>query len=48
MSIVRKDIVITCEYSGWEILIEDDRSGDTGGYYIYLKKVDVEGFDYRF
>lgn len=30
---------------GWEIFVGDDRDGDTGGYYIYLKKIDCEGFD---
>jgi len=48
MSIVRKGIVVTGEYSGWEIVVADDRDGDTGGYYLYLKKSDVEGFDYWF
>ena len=48
MSIVRKGIVVTGEYSGWEIVVAGDRDGDTGGYYLYLKKSDVEGFDYWF
>ena len=48
MSIVRKGIVATGEYSGWEIVVADDRDGDTGGCYLYLKKSDVEGFDYWF
>ncbi len=26
---------------GWEIFVGDDRDGDTGGYYIYLKKIDL-------
>lgn len=48
VTIVRKGFVVTGEYSGWKIFIADDRDGDTGGYYIYLKKSDVEGFDYWF
>ncbi|UII69040.1 hypothetical protein LVW35_15185 [Pseudomonas sp. HN11] len=48
MSIVRKGIVVTGEYSGWEIVVADDRDGVTGGYYLYLKKSDVEGCDYWF
>lgn len=48
MSIVRKGIVVTGEYSGWEIVVADDRDGGAGGYYLYLKKSDVEGFDYWF
>lgn len=48
MSIVRKGIVIAGEYSDWEIFVADDRGGDTGGYYLYLKKNDAEGFDYWF
>jgi len=34
MAIVRKGIVVSGEYSGWEIFITDDRDGDTGVYYI--------------
>ncbi|MBD8596795.1 hypothetical protein [Pseudomonas sp. CFBP 8772] len=26
----------------------NDRDGDTGGYYLYLKKSDIENFDYWF
>ena len=48
MSIARKGIVVAGEYSGWEIVVADDRDGDTGGYYLYLKRGDVEGFDYWF
>ncbi|UNB65341.1 hypothetical protein [Pseudomonas syringae group genomosp. 7] len=48
MSIARKGIVVTGEYSGWEVIVVDDRDGDTGGYYFYLKKSNVEGFDYWF
>ncbi|WP_207286308.1 MULTISPECIES: hypothetical protein [unclassified Pseudomonas] len=48
MSIVRKGIVVAGEYSGWNIFVDDDRDGDTGGYYLYLKKSDAEGFDYWF
>ncbi|MCZ8382921.1 hypothetical protein [Achromobacter xylosoxidans] len=45
MSIVRRGIVVSGEYSGWKILVADDRDGDTGGYYLYLKRSDTEGFD---
>ncbi|MBF7145020.1 hypothetical protein HBH25_22565 [Pseudomonas sp. hsmgli-8] len=45
MSSVWKGIVVSGEYSGWEIVVADDRDGDTGGYYLYLKKSDVEAFD---
>ncbi|MGH8451065.1 hypothetical protein [Pseudomonas sp.] len=48
MSIVREGGVVTGEYSGWKIFVADDRDGDTGGYYIYLKKSDAEGVDYWF
>lgn len=44
MSIVRKGVVVTGEYSGWEVVVADDRDGDTGGYYLYLKKVMSKGF----
>lgn len=43
MSIVRKGIVVAGEYSGWNIFVDDDRDGDTGGYYLYLKKVMLRG-----
>ncbi|AZF50691.1 hypothetical protein C4J85_0173 [Pseudomonas sp. R4-34-07] len=48
MSIVRKGVVVTGEYSGWKIVVVGDHDGDTGGYYLYLKKSDTEGFDYWF
>lgn len=48
MSIARKGIIVNGEYSGWEIVVAADRDGDTGGYYLYLNKSDVEGFDYWF
>ncbi|MBI6910329.1 hypothetical protein [Pseudomonas palleroniana] len=48
MTIVRKGIVVTGEYSGWEVVVAGDCDGDSGGYYIYLKKSNVEGFDYWF
>jgi hypothetical protein len=44
-SVWPKGIVVSGEYSGWEILIADDRDGGTGGYYIFLKKSDAERFD---
>ncbi|MGE7964653.1 hypothetical protein ACQKPC_20140 [Pseudomonas sp. NPDC089918] len=48
MSIIREGIVVTGEYSGWRVRIDDDRGGDTGGYYLYLEKIDGQGFDYWF
>ncbi|MBX8550583.1 hypothetical protein K5D44_13035 [Pseudomonas cichorii] len=45
MSIVRRGTVVNGEYSGWKIIVTDDRDGDTGGYYLYLKKSDLERFD---
>ena len=48
MSIARKGIIVTGEYSGWEIVVAADRDGYTGGYYLYLNKNNVEGFDYWF
>lgn len=38
MSIIREGIVIGGGYFGWRVLIDDDRDGGTGGYYLYLKK----------
>ncbi|AUZ44163.1 hypothetical protein [Pseudomonas orientalis] len=48
MSIVRKGVIVTSGCSGWKIVVVDDRDGDTGGYYLYLKKSDIEGADYWF
>lgn len=48
MSIIREGIVVDGEYFGWRVLVDDDRDGDTGGYYLYLKKSDGQGFDYWF
>ncbi|MBX8497018.1 hypothetical protein [Pseudomonas cichorii] len=43
MSLVREGVVVGGEYSGWSIFIDDDREGETGGYYLYLKKDNVQG-----
>ncbi|WP_130907622.1 hypothetical protein [Pseudomonas sp. Sample_16] len=48
MSVFREGVVVSGEYSGWKIFVADDRDGDTGGYYLYLKKNNTEGFDYWF
>lgn len=48
MSIIREGIVVAGEYSGWRVRIDDDRGGDTGGYYLYLENIDGQGFDYWF
>lgn len=48
MSVIRVGVVVGGEHSGWKVFIADDRDGDTGGYYLYLKKNDTEGFDYWF
>jgi hypothetical protein len=43
MSINREGMVVVGEYSGWKIFVGDDRNGDTGGYYLCLKKVMLKG-----
>jgi hypothetical protein len=48
MSITREGKIVAGEYSGWKVFVKDDREGDTGGYYLYLKKGEVEVFDYWF
>lgn len=42
MSVIREGVIVGGEYSGWKVLIDDDRCGDTGGYYMYLKKVTMK------
>ncbi|MGI3744162.1 MAG: hypothetical protein ACRYF8_01625 [Janthinobacterium lividum] len=48
MTIIRTGIVATDKYSGWQIIVANDRDGDTGGYYLYLKKSAIGSFDYWF
>ncbi|WP_447982771.1 hypothetical protein [Achromobacter kerstersii] len=48
MFIIREGVIVSGDYSGWKLLVADDQDGDTGGYYIYLRKGDCEGFDYWF
>ncbi|NWE29693.1 hypothetical protein CCU68_33335 [Pseudomonas gingeri NCPPB 3146 = LMG 5327] len=48
MAIVKVGVVISGDFLGWSITIDDDRKGGTGGYYIYLSKVGESGFDYWF
>ncbi|WP_322360494.1 hypothetical protein [Pseudomonas sichuanensis] len=42
MSVIREGVIVGGEYSGWKVLIDDDRCGDTGGCYMYLKKVTMK------
>lgn len=42
---ISRGVVVVGEYSGWKVLIEDGRYGDTAGYYFYLNKNDAERFD---
>ncbi|MCS3836411.1 hypothetical protein HNR03_000991 [Pseudomonas sp. JAI111] len=48
MSVIREGVVVGGQYSGWKVFVDDERCGDTGGYYLYLKRSDSEGFDYWF
>jgi hypothetical protein len=45
MQIIRTGIVLTGEYAGWTIEIQDDRAGETGGYYLFLVQNESNGFD---
>ena len=45
MAVIRRGLIVSGEYDGWGILIDDDRSGDTGGFYLYFEKGLNEGFD---
>lgn len=45
MAIIRKGLIVGGEYAGWVVLIDDDRDGDSGGYYLYLKSEGHPGFD---
>lgn len=51
MNIIKKGIIRSGEYKGWEIEIDDDTAGDTTGYYIYIKDMKTEpntGYDLWF
>ncbi|MFJ4193927.1 hypothetical protein [Pseudomonas sp. NPDC089534] len=45
MRIIRTGTVLTGEYAGWRVEIQDDREGQTGGYYLFLVQGDSNGFD---
>lgn len=45
MQILRTGTVLTGEYAGWTIEIQDDRAGETGGYYLLLVQNESNGFD---
>lgn len=45
MQITRTGTVLTGEHTGWTIKIQDDRAGETGGYYLYLVQDELNGFD---
>ena len=47
----QKGIIISGEYPGWIVEIEDDREGSTRGYYVLLHNPDLqakEGYDWWF
>ena len=46
MNIIQKSVIPSGNYCDWKILIDDDRNGSTGGYYIYLENDNDQGFDY--
>lgn len=48
MTIIRKGVVVSGEYSGWKITIDEDREGGTGGYYLFLTSSDGRTFDFWF
>jgi hypothetical protein len=48
MSEIRKGTITAGEYCGWSVIVDDDRAGETGGYYLYIKKANNLGFDYWF
>ena len=37
--IMKKGIISSEPYQNWEISIENDKDGETGGYYLYIKKI---------
>lgn len=45
--ILKKGIITSEEYAGWQIEVVDDTQGDTGGYYIILSNGE-NGFDHWF
>ena len=45
MQTISTGIVLTGEYAGWTIKIQDDRAGKTGGYYLFLVQNESNGFD---
>lgn len=45
MPVIKKGIIDCGEYEGWGVLIDDDRDGETGGFYLLFEKSADEGFD---
>ncbi|NWD73153.1 hypothetical protein HX890_03315 [Pseudomonas gingeri] len=48
MAMIKEGVVLSGEFCGWRISVDDDREGETGGYYFYLKENGGGGFDYWF
>tara|TARA_B100001750_G_C15299268_1_gene491404 strand:+ start:184 stop:558 length:375 start_codon:yes stop_codon:yes gene_type:complete len=46
--IIKKGIITKGEYKDWKIIIENDKEGDTGGYYLFIINANREGYDYWF
>lgn len=47
MPATQEGFIISGDYCGWQIIIDDDREGSTGGYFIYIKN-QSQTFDYWF
>ncbi|WP_223483620.1 hypothetical protein [Pseudomonas sp. A-RE-19] len=45
MTVIRTGTILTGDHAGWTIRIRDDRSGETGGYFLYLIRDQLHGFD---
>jgi hypothetical protein len=45
MHITRTGTVLTGEYAGWTISTQDDSAGTTGGFFLYLVRDELHGFD---
>lgn len=45
MSVIKTGVITCGEYEGWNVLVDDDRDGETEGFYLLFEKSAYEGFD---
>ncbi len=47
MAIIKKGCILSGDYKGWSVSVDDDRNGETGGFYLFIEN-QCTGYDHWF